>query len=116
MTKHLPKYFLNPTEKQGVQAFIAKVRDVLGDNIVDLIIFGSKVTGNFDAESDIDILVVLSRRTWAIQDEICRVATDINLQLGINLSPVIITKAEYEKNESHNTGFAQEINLTGVQV
>ncbi len=110
------QHFLVPAEKHGVQTFIDKVRKAFGDNIVEMIIFGSKITGDFDAESDIDILILVKKKTWEIRDKICEIANEIDLQYQANISPIILTDHEFEKNKIHKTRFSKNVLTLGVPV
>jgi len=54
---------LPETERGQIDAVVRSVRDVLGDDALGAYLFGSSVTSGLRADSDLDILVVSSRRT-----------------------------------------------------
>jgi len=54
--------FLNPFEKKALNEFSIRVKSALSDNLIDLKFFGSKSTGKFHDESDIDVLIVVNER------------------------------------------------------
>ena len=54
---------LTETERGQIDAVVRLVRDVLGDDAIGAYMFGSSVTTGLRADSDLDILLVSSRRT-----------------------------------------------------
>lgn len=110
--KHEKHLFVS--ERIAVRAFIRKVRGVLGGSLCDLRMFGSKIKGMFDLDSDIDILLVIDSDDWRVKGTISGIAADINMEYDSNISPVIYSKTEYDKNRHSNTLFVQEVNRTGV--
>ncbi|MFQ5976423.1 MAG: nucleotidyltransferase domain-containing protein [Candidatus Hydrothermarchaeales archaeon] len=96
-------------ERQGVCLFAKKVKELLGEKLLEIKLFGSKARGDFDEESDIDILLVIDSKDWKFQQKICAIATDANIEHDCNISPVIYTKEEHEKNKYFRTKFIQDL-------
>jgi len=60
-------------------------------------LFGSKVKGKADKESDIDLLILLPCEvTEEIRREIIHKIFDINLAFGTNISGLVISEEEWE--------------------
>lgn len=108
--------YLNAKERQGVNVFSERVRQFLGTSLLDLRIFGSKVRGDFDKESDIDMMLVIESEDWHIQEEITKISADINMEFDCNISPVIYTRLEHEKNKYFKTLFIQEVEKEGISL
>ena len=108
--------YLSAAEKQGISVFTKRVRKFFGASLLDIRIFGSKVRGDFDKESDIDILLVIDSDDWHLQDEISKIAADVNMELDCNISPVIYTHREHERNKYFRTLFIQEVEKEGVSL
>ncbi|MBA4396345.1 MAG: hypothetical protein C0394_03025 [Syntrophus sp. (in: bacteria)] len=51
--------YMNTTENLAIARFRDAVMSSLGGEVVQMSVFGSKVRGDFNADSDIDILVVV---------------------------------------------------------
>jgi hypothetical protein len=77
-------------------------------------IYGSKVRGTFDEESDLDILVVIPVVNWKIKKKIINFITEINLKYSTNISPIIVSLDEWE-NKPFLPLF-QEIRKEGIQI
>lgn len=60
-------------------------------------LFGSKVKGTADAESDLDVLIILPHPvTEEIRRKIIHKVFDINLTYGSNISVLIVSEDEWE--------------------
>ncbi|MBI5561862.1 MAG: nucleotidyltransferase domain-containing protein [Deltaproteobacteria bacterium] len=110
---------LTCSERVGVRLFVERVRELLGDKILEFRIFGSKVRGDFKPDSDIDILLVVDSDDWRIRDKISGIAAeidavDIAYGPGTGLSPVVYSRREYEKNRYFGTFFVREVETNGV--
>ncbi len=108
------KRYLRKEEQIAVRSFIDQVKSFLKDDLISIELFGSKARGDFDKESDIDILIILWERSWAISHQISIIATEINLGYDCNISPVIYTQAEYQKNQQFNTLFVQNLKKEAI--
>jgi predicted nucleotidyltransferase len=59
-------------------------------------LFGSKATGKFDEESDIDILILLPCNvSEKIREQIIDIVFEINLKFDSNICPLILSKKEW---------------------
>ncbi|MBU1152436.1 nucleotidyltransferase domain-containing protein [bacterium] len=106
--------YLRKDEHKALKSFIKGVKSLLGNNLVSIELFGSKARGGFDEESDLDVLIVLCGRDWATSHRISIIATEINLEYDCNISPVIYTQAEYQKNQQFNTLFIQNLKKEAI--
>ena len=57
---NLPNH-LKHNEKEAIMAVAALFSEALGDNLDKLYLFGSKARGDFHADSDIDLLVIVNQ-------------------------------------------------------
>jgi len=76
-----------------------KLIENFGDNIVNVILFGSQITGKANEFSDYDILIVLKNEyDWKLRNEIYAVCYDIELDYDIIFDTTLISL-----NELNNT-------------
>lgn len=108
--------FLNPIEEKALREFSARVKSALGKNLLDLKLFGSKSTGKFHDESDIDVLLIITNRDEQTMDTISEVLLDVELKYNSRLSPVVLTAAEFLQNQKHHTLFYHEVARYGVTI
>ncbi len=106
--------FLNFAERKALNEFSLRVKNALSENLFGLKFFGSKSTGKFNDESDIDVLIVVSNRDENVLDTISDILLDIELKYSSNISPVVLSTAEFLKNQQHQTLFYHEVTRDGV--
>lgn len=106
--------FLNPSEKKALNEFSLRVKSALNENLFDLKFFGSKSTGKFHDESDIDVLIVVNHRDENVLDIVSDILLDVELKYASKISPVVLSTAEFLKNQQHQTLFYHEITRDGV--
>ena len=82
-----------------------------------LVLFGSLVRGESDAESDVDLLIVLAERpTYEIRDRITGLILDINLEYGTNLSELIVDRQTWDHGLPSALPVHQEIEGEGLRL
>jgi len=52
---------LSKTERKVINSFVKELREKLGDDIITICLFGSKVRGDFEKYSDIDIFILVRK-------------------------------------------------------
>jgi len=84
-----------PDFKRAEALFVAE----FGENILDVILFGSQASGNFSKDSDYDILILLSHECdWKYQNLVFDKAFDIGLK-----NQVLFDLHLLSLNEKNNT-------------
>jgi len=73
-----------------------RLKIVLGDNLISIVIFGSYAMLVPDIYSDIDTLIVVHEVTPKIEEVINEVATDFAITFGRTLSPVVLSSKDIE--------------------
>ena len=82
-----------------------------------LMLFGSVVRGEADAESDVDLLIVLTERPTAqVRDHITSLILDINLAYDTNLSELIIGQQTWDAGRAAALRIHAEIEEEGIRL
>ena len=93
--KLVKKGFISKSEKQALDKLIAELK--VSWPGVKAKVFGSKVKGIADDESDLDILILLPCDAKEnIRKKIIHRVFDLNLAHETNISPLIMSKSEWE--------------------
>lgn len=79
----------------ALSEFLRRVEARFGDSVEEVILFGSYARGDYNEESDIDVLIVGD----VDFDELMDVVTDILLKHGELISPVVIKPEEFKRRE-----------------
>ncbi|GAB4424055.1 MAG: hypothetical protein OHK0032_18820 [Thermodesulfovibrionales bacterium] len=79
-----------------------------------VVFFGSRSRGDFDASSDMDILIVIS--DIRIKDKVISILHDIELEYDGPLSPVIFTEREYAVNKKLKSSFIENVEREGIVI
>ena len=61
-------HYLSRNEKKVVDPSVEELRNRLGNEIIKIVLFGSKIRGDFSEESDIDIFIPAKLR-WYKRDQ-----------------------------------------------
>jgi len=87
---------LTPAEQSGLLAYLAALEERWGHLLAEVVLYGSSARGEERDESDVDLLLVLNREPTQTQiEQIQRMASTIDLDFGIALSPLVMSPATY---------------------
>lgn len=84
---------LKSKDAAALEEFVERVRAALGNNLVEVKLFGSKATGKDQLESDIDVLVAVQEGGVEIEDQVLDIAFDTNVKHEVYISPRVIGRA-----------------------
>ena len=78
--------------------FVSEVQKILGNRLKKIILYGSYARGDYNQNSDIDIMILTDLNFEEIEkyrDEISDIAFDIELEKGVIISPIIKNIDQY---------------------
>ena len=110
---------LQPNERAGLTAFVERLRQRYGDDLLRVVLFGSKARGDFDDESDLDLLIVVRmldgryRQYWS---EIADIAWQVELEYGVVTSLIVKDQADYARMRRHRLLLARNIERDGIEL
>ncbi|WP_456401150.1 nucleotidyltransferase domain-containing protein [Persephonella sp.] len=88
--------YLTDTEIKAVFELKEKILELTLN--AKLIFYGSKAKGEFDDESDIDLLIIIPNLTRKLKYKIMEVATEVELKYDVVFGLIIISEEKYEKS------------------
>jgi len=106
--------FLNKREKEIITSFAKELKEKLGNDIIIIRLFGSKVRGDFKKDSDIDIFILVKERTSKIRDIISEIEVEYDLKYNLPISTVLYNLFEYKKNKELNSFFFENVEKEGI--
>jgi len=105
-----------PQERVILFQFKKSLKKSLGDNLVSIQLFGSKARGDYGKDSDIDILLVIKKRDYRIEELIYNTVVDLMLKNGLYLSVKIFGSEEFEKLNKIPTVFMQKVRQEAIKL
>ncbi len=105
---------LTSNERAAVTEYIARIRSCFPDRVLAVILFGSKVRGDADVESDIDLLVLVDTENNEFRSELWRVASDVSLDYNVVLSPRVFGQARWTETRRIRLPLYRAIMADGV--
>lgn len=110
---------LTLNERAALSTLVNRLRRRYGDDLLRIVLFGSKARGDGDAESDLDVLIVLRfddadymRHRRAILDA----TYDPELDYGVVLSLLIVNEQEYLRMRRGNLLLNRNIEADGIEL
>ncbi len=115
MDKEALKY-LADHEQAALEEFLTKLHEQHGNEVVLVSLFGSKVRGDFDEESDVDVLVVVEDRISQLWEDIVEIETDLMLKYDLVISSLIMGRDNYEWHRRHRAPLYRNVEREGVEL
>ncbi len=109
-------HYLSRNEKKVVKSFVEELRNRLGNEIIKIVLFGSKIRGDFSEESDIDIFILVKEKTSSIMDKVGDLTADYIFDNDLPLSPVLYDLFEYQKNKELGSFFFETVEKEGISL
>jgi len=86
--------------KRIVSELVKVYQSVYGDQIVKIVLYGSYARGNYDSESDVDMVALVRGDREVLQEQLKQVwdvSSELEIEFGTILSPAVIPYEEYEQ-------------------
>jgi predicted nucleotidyltransferase len=109
-------YRLTKEQKAAVFAYLRLLREKYRDKIEQVVLFGSVARGEFDEESDVDIMIVLKNGSRRLRDEISMASFDIILRNNVILSPMVMDRKTYEWHKKYRDPLYNSIKKDGINL
>ena len=83
-----------------IQQLAQIYHSVYGRNLVQVILYGSYAMGDYDSESDVDIVAIVHGERTVLQEQLKQVwdaSSELELEYDTVLSPTVIPYEEFER-------------------
>jgi len=109
LKKHLKK-----NEYQALADFRKSLTRKFPGEVLSLKLFGSKARGDFHKESDIDVLIILKKKSKKVEDFILDLTLELLRKYGILISPIIFSKKEVSEYKKIPSIFLQIVEREAI--
>jgi len=110
---NVPRH-LRLVEAAAVAELVDAARAMLGPELIEVRLFGSRARGEGDEESDVDLALIVTARGRARRREIYDVAYEVGLRRGVDLAPLLIERGRLDDLRARERFFAAELDRDGV--
>lgn len=111
MLEHLTKM-----ENDTIEKLAQKIKDTLRDNLVLLELFGSRARGDFKADSDIDVLVIVKNKNVNLRSKLYDILFEIDPYYEYKISLIIYSEFEYQQNIKLKSPFTENLKKEGIRL
>lgn len=101
-------------DRAAVVEYVTRIRGRFPGRILAVILFGSKARGDTDAESDIDLLVLVDTEDSEFRSKLWRMASDVSLKYDVVLSTRVFGQARWAESQRIRLPFYRAIVADGV--
>lgn len=78
--------------------------------------FGSRVRGDHTGDSDLDLLVVVGKRTPEVERAVIDSCVEEELRSGVPFDPVIRESASFALERRHHSPFYENVSREGIAI
>ena len=89
---------LRSEEKEVLKRFKAEVKEVFGERLDRVILFGSRSRGDADPDSDFDLLVTVQSLDQTDQKRVFDIAADLSLEYGTVLAVLVVPTNDFRED------------------
>jgi uncharacterized protein (UPF0332 family)/predicted nucleotidyltransferase len=107
---------LTGREKRALAAYLRRLEEEYGDTVVRVVLYGSKVRGDCDEESDLDLLVVMGSDAPRLLEAVSQISFPLKLDYGVALSELVVGASRYDWMRSHEEPLFRNIRDEGVEL
>ena len=106
--------YLTKGETKVLRDLRARLRDLLGDRLKAMILFGSKARGDFDPDSDLDVAVIVEGLDRALKRKVIDVVVELEVERLIPFTSLVLSPEEFAALRSRERRIALDIESEGI--
>jgi len=105
---------LTEREDAAVRDLVNRLRRRLGERLVEIRLYGSKARRSDSPESDVDLAVILKRRTVGIRTQVFEEVSNVILEHDVLLDVHLLDARDVDEMRAMGTGYAKRLDRDGV--
>ena len=107
---------LTAREQRALTEYLRRLEEEYGDTVVRVVLYGSKVRGDCDVESDLDLLVVMGSDDPRLLEAVGQISFPLELDYSVALSELVVGASRYDWMRNHEEPLFRNIRDEGVDL
>jgi predicted nucleotidyltransferase len=107
---------LSASEQAAVRAFVDRAREMLGADLREIRLFGSRARGQGREDSDVDLAVIVTEAGRARRHTLYDLAYDVGFAHRVELAPLVIEERRLDELRARERLLAREIDTDGIRL
>lgn len=110
---------LTPSARRALEIFVKDTRLAYGDDLLKIVLFGSRARGDAHPESDVDVAVVLKdiQDRGADRNRLADIAYEAIVETYVDVQAVAVSQNEWEHPDLHrNPELIRAIKRDGMSI
>jgi predicted nucleotidyltransferase len=108
------KKALSKNQISALSEYLTILRSNFRDKIVDVLLFGSVARGEYDDESDMDILVIVENGDSKFREEVSMASYELMLRNDVVMSSLVMDKEMYNWHRKYKDPLYNMIKREGI--
>jgi predicted nucleotidyltransferase len=107
---------LTKEEKAGLGEIKQRVQSMVGERLRGIRLFGSKARGDFDPDSDVDIVILVDGLDQKTKRSIIDIVADVELKFLVVVSSLVLSWEDFQSLLARERRIALDIESEGVSL
>lgn len=104
------------TIRKALAEFRKELVNLLGDNLLEVRLFGSRARGDAEPDSDVDVMLLVRERTENLRDRVMDVSAPLSLKYELVIMTLIMTPEELADEEDMETLLYSSLMKEGIVI
>lgn len=101
-------------EQASIRLLLKRLLERFPDEVQQVSLFGSKARGDFGADSDIDVLVLVKNESWELRNSIWSLAARIELDYDVLFNVQVIGAERWKQMTQERFSLCRNVEKDGV--
>ena len=108
--------YLTLRERKALAEYLSRLHEQFGDQVQHVILYGSKVRGDFDKESDIDLFVVMKDTDLELENLLTHLGVEVDLKYDVLLGDFVVPQKRFLRMAQIREPLYQDLMSEGVEL
>ncbi|MEK6692215.1 MAG: nucleotidyltransferase domain-containing protein [Nitrospirota bacterium] len=107
---------LSGEDTAALKELKVSLKELLGDRLVKFMLYGSRARGDYEAESDIDVAIIVKGLTRELKNHILDIVAKIEIEYLTALSTMVISEEDFDLLKKRERRVALDIEREGISL